>query len=66
MNPAPEARTLFGESLLSRLAALGGGLHAETLGTHLFVYSSKPFGLPRPEAIRSLFEIVDTVIAERQ
>lgn len=63
---AAEANSVFDDTLLSRLARLGRGIDAETIGTYLFVYSSRPFNVPRPKVVRSLFETVDIVLEKRQ
>jgi hypothetical protein len=64
-DDASEAAALFPESLLGALPKLGRGIDAETLGTHLFVYSSRPFAVPRPKAVRQVFEVVDLILDVR-
>lgn len=59
---AVEARMIFTDGLLQRLGGLGRGIDAETIGTRLFIYSPRQFGIPRVKAIRQLFEVVDVVL----
>jgi hypothetical protein len=62
---APNAHGVFTDALLGRLRQLGRGIDAETLESHLFVYSSKPFALTRPKVIQQLFEVIDVVLEPR-
>jgi hypothetical protein len=64
-DSAGDARELFTDRLLDSLTRLGRGIDAETLGTRLFVYSSRPLSVPRPKAVRRLFEVVDLILDVR-
>jgi hypothetical protein len=52
------ARRLFTPELISAFSALGRSVDVEVSGSHLFVYSCKPFRFPRPRAVRAAFAII--------
>ncbi|WP_157887401.1 hypothetical protein [Frondihabitans sp. PAMC 28766] len=60
------ARALFSNDLVTKLADLGPGIDAETIGTYLFVYSSRQFKVPRAKVVRSLFEVLHVALDYRK
>jgi hypothetical protein len=56
-----QAQLIFTADLLSRLARLGRNVDAELKGSVLFVYSCKPFRIPRPRALQRVFGIISAV-----
>lgn len=56
-----DALYVFTPDLMARFIDFAGGLNAEIVDNSLYIYSTKPFALDKPETLETLLGILDTV-----